>query len=272
VTPSCPSTIARCPVTISVNMDIESLDAPAAGNAGLFGRYSYGRYGLREGLWRLLNVFRDTGVQATFFVRADDAERHPGVIQTLLDEGHEIAAQGEVWSDTSPPQGNGDLSVLADARERLARITGTAPVGWRFGNGMLTPAALPELARLGYRYDSSFFDDDHPYLMGEADQRLVELPISDYLDDAVFYAGRHSPERVALVWQEEFDAIHDAGGYVHLRLHTRGNTGSARGVRAQVVADFLHRVAARPGTTFYRCDALAALWQAAHPMPEPFAH
>lgn len=51
--------IAPCPVTVSVNVDVESLDARNAGEAGLFGRYSYGRHGACEGLWRLLNVFRE---------------------------------------------------------------------------------------------------------------------------------------------------------------------------------------------------------------------
>jgi hypothetical protein len=36
--------LADCPAVIGINIDIESLDAESSGNAGLFGRYSYGRY------------------------------------------------------------------------------------------------------------------------------------------------------------------------------------------------------------------------------------
>lgn len=250
---------APCPVVVTVNVDVESNDAELAGAAGLFGRYSYGRYGAREGLWRLLNVFKDVGVRATFFISADDAARHGALLEAILGDGHEVAAQGSVVKE-SQPVGPADLELLARSNEVLTSAVGIPPRGWRSSNGLLTCDSLTELSRLGFRYDSTFEDDDMPYVLnGGEGRKLAELPVFQYLTDAPFYAARHSHERVRKVWFEEFDAMYGAGTYIHLTLHSRGDTGSSRAVRAQVVADFLAYISARPGVRFYRCDELARL-------------
>lgn len=261
-------TIAACPVVVTVNVDVETLDAQAAGAAGLFGRYSYGRYGAREGLWRILNVLADAGVRATFFISADDAERHGPLVEAIVLGGHEVAAQGSPVSEKAP-QGPADLGVIARAKAAVKAASGSEPKGWRTTNGLLTVEAITELSRQGFAYDSSFQDDDRPYAFDAGEGRvLAELPVWDYLTDAQFYAGRHSHQRVRKAWMEEFDAMYGAGAYIPLTLHSRGDSGSARGVRAQVVADFLAHVARRPGVRFYRADELAAL-VAATGRPEP---
>lgn len=252
-----PPQLAPCPVVVTVNLDVETIDALVAGAAGLFGRYSYGRYGAREGIWRLLNMFEETGVKATFFVSADDARRHGQLIEALLRQGHEIAAQGSVLTEQQRT-GPADLDLIAHTHDVLAKLTGTPPMGWRTTNGLMTIEVLNSLASCGFAYDSSFQDDDFPYVFSAGDNaRLVELPVCDYFTDATFYAGRHSHQRVRKAWLEEFDATYSAGGYVCLTLHSRGDIGSARTVRVRVVEEFIHHMRSRPGITFYRCDELA---------------
>lgn len=266
-----PEPVAPCPVVVSVNIDAESQDAPAAGEAGLLGRYSYGRYGTREGIWRLLRVLRDHSVPATMFLDAGDAARHPKLVAAIRDEGHEIAAQGIAVADASP-KGPADRDGLARDKEALAAAAGVEPSGWRATNGLVTADTLQTLVALGYRYDSSFQDDDVPYVFDVGGARLAELPVFDYLTDATFYRGRHGPDRVRKAWMEEFDALYGAGGYIHLTLHSRGDSGSARAVRAHLVGDFLSYVASRPGVRFYRAgelaEALVAGGAPAEPVPD----
>lgn len=256
---------ATIPANLSINVDIESLDAVSAGGAGLFGKYAYGRYGLREGIPRLLAVLQEHAVAATFFIDAFDASRHPALIEALTTNGHEIALRSDVWAPAHPTEGREDLDALAAAVEVLKRVTGTAPKGWRSANGIVTPGTLPRLSQLGFDYDSSFFDDDQPYLVpaedGAARSALVELPMFDYLSDITFYGGRHSPARVAQVWAEETEAMCAEGGYLHLVLHSRGDTGTARAVRVEVLAKWLADTLARPGVRFYRCCDLALAWR-----------
>lgn len=259
--------LANCPVVVTVNLELESRDARLAGAAGLFGRHSYGRYGAREGVWRLLETFRSEAVKATFFADAADTMRHRPLLEAILQDGHEVAVLGVVLAEA----GSERLEALAEARDVLAVATGAAPLGWRAADGLVGPATLPELARLGFAYDSSFQDDDQPYVLADDSGRtLVELPVFEYLTDATFYGNLHSSERVRTVWREELAAMYAARSYIHLTLNARGDIGSARAVRAQVVADFIAQAARLPGAAFYRCDQLAKAWSAATTVTEPF--
>lgn len=249
--------LPACPVAVTINVDIEWGDINAAGAAGIFGKYGYGRYGMREGFWRLLDMLRVESVPATFFVASDDAERHPGVVAEILSAGHEVAALGKILAKPED-DGPGAVAEIARAREVLTRIAGQAPMGWRSANGLITPEALLALADQGYSYDSNFENDDVPYLFAEGGRRLVELPVFGYLTDATFYGAYHGPARVAKVWAEEFEALRDAGGYVNLSLNLHGDYGSARAPRVAVVAEFLNHIGRQPGTGFMRCADLAA--------------
>lgn len=250
--------LAGCPAVIGINIDIESLDAESSGNAGLFGRYSYGRYGFREGLERLIRTLAELDTKATFYAVASDLSRHPDIAAGLLDAGHEIAVRGRVAKNAGTEQ---LVSTLGEERDAMTKVIGRAPKGWRAIDGIVTQQTLPTLARLGYSYDASFQDDDVPYGMKDASgAQLVELPVCDYLSDAPFYSQRHTHARVQKVWQEEAEAQYCAGGYIHLTLHTRGDSGSSRLPRIAVVENFIRQLQRKPGVTFYRADVLASLW------------
>lgn len=241
------------PLVVSVNVDVESLDADRAGEAGLFGRFSYGRYGAREGIWRLLEVFRIEGVNVTFFVAPEDAARHPRLIEAIVEGGHELSVYGQAM-DAGAPVAAGRIKA---EREQFAKDVGVEPQGWRSVDGLLTRDTLRHLASAGYVYDSSAMDDDWPYLMQDGKLRLMELPIMEYLRDATFYAGHHTHRRVRKVWFEELAATYAEGGYVPLVLHSRGDHGSGRADRARIVSDFLNHAARLPGVSIMRCDQLA---------------
>ncbi|HXD40114.1 MAG TPA: polysaccharide deacetylase family protein [Ramlibacter sp.] len=254
-----PTSLAACPAIIGINIDIESLDAQSAGSAGLFGRYSYGRYGFREGIERFVRTLAQLDVKATFYALAADLSRHPELAGSLLDAGHEIAVRGRVDKDAGAQQ---LLDALGEEREAMTRALGHAPKGWRAVDGIVTEQTLPALANLGYAYDASFMDDDAPYTLKDGSgAQLVELPVCDYLSDAPFYTQRHTHARVQKAWLEEAEAQYCAAGYIHLTLHTRGDTGSSRLPRIAVVANFIRHLQGRPGVAFYRSDELASLWR-----------
>lgn len=264
------SSIAHhCPAIVGINVDIESVDSSASGEAGLFGRYSYGRYGLREGVTRLLRALAETEVKATFYAPVSDLQRHPRLVESVLEGGHEIAVRGRVDKGASAEQ---QLNLLGEERAVMSRLIGRSPFGWRSLDGIATQQTLPVLARLGYLYDSSSCDDDLPYAVGDpSGTKLVEIPTMDYLTDATFYALRHTHARVRKAWHEEAEAQCGAGALVHLTLHSRGDTGSSRLPRVEMVAQFLRWLRRKPGVRIYRaCDlAQEVLTRAAiEPFPD----
>jgi len=266
---SATSKIAGCPIMVGINVDVDTLDAANAGKAGLYGRYSYGRYGVREGVWRLLDALAENSIAGTFFVIPQDISRHDYVLKAILDGGHEVAVRGHVRAQAGAQE---QLDCLGLDRDALATLTGQPPRGWRAVNGLVTEGTYPALARAGYLYDSSAQDDDTPYVMtsGNSDVGLVELPVFDYLTDAVFYTHRHTDARVLKAWREEANAQFCAGGYINLTLHSRGDVGSGRPPRARAVADFLRELGQRPGTAFYSGEALARAWRDSHKQVESY--
>jgi len=258
-----------CGATVTVNLDAESVDLHEVEKENLFGRFSYGRYGMRAGVWRLLDVLDAQGLKATFFAPGLDAESHPSVIDAVLKGGHEVGARGYAYEDHSR-LGDRQRGLLERAHVALTRIAGRAPVGWRAPGGLVAPDTLPLLTDLGYQYDSSFQDDDLPYVMKcPGGGEIVELPTFQMLDDSTLYAQRHGHDRVLKIWKEEFDAIYEAGLFVNLVLHARGDYGSGRASRARVVDEFLSYMKSRAGVMFLTGDGMARWWREHHPQSEP---
>jgi peptidoglycan/xylan/chitin deacetylase (PgdA/CDA1 family) len=249
----------RCAVFVSVNFDAEVYDLKSTSEDRLFGRFSYGRYGVRAGLPRLISLFRKRNVAATVFVTASDAERHPDALRALHDAGHELAARGADLTPL-PKLGEGERAALEKGRDAVARITGAAPKGFRAAAGELGPRSLGLLAELGFAYDSTFQDDDHPYLfdLGKA-AKLVEIPTVMSLDDSLAYSARHTHARLMKIWREEFDALHREGCLVPLTLHLRGDLGSTRAARIAALETLLVHIAAQPGVRFMTGAQLAAM-------------
>jgi peptidoglycan/xylan/chitin deacetylase (PgdA/CDA1 family) len=258
-----------CAAMVTVNFDAESIDLHEVEKQNLYGRFSYGRYGMRAGVWRLLEVLAGHELRATFFVPALDAENNPAVIEAVLKSGHEIGARGYAYEDHSA-LGDRQHAVLERAHAALKSIAGRAPTGWRAPRGLLAPDTLALLAELGYVYDSSFQDDDLPYVMRCAQGgEIVELPTFQMLDDSTLYEQRHGHDRVLKTWKEEFDAIYENGLFVNLVLHARGDYGSGRASRARVVDEFLRYMKSRAGVRFFAGDEMARWWREHHPQTEP---
>jgi peptidoglycan/xylan/chitin deacetylase (PgdA/CDA1 family) len=249
---------ARCAVFVSVNFDAEVFDLKTTSEDRLFGRFSYGRYGVRAGLPRLLALLGRRGIAATVFVTASDADRHPDALRALRDAGHEIASRGADLTPL-PTLGDKERGAILAGRDTIARITGEAPKGFRAPGGELGPRTLALLADLGFAYDSSFQDDDYPYVFAPtASTRIAEIPTVHALDDSLPFSARHTHARVMKIWREEFDALHRAGCLVPLTVHLRGDIGSTRAARIAALDELLGHMAAQPGVRFMTGAQLAA--------------
>lgn len=259
----------RCVVFVSVNFDAEAFDLKSTSEDRLYGRFSYGRYGVRAGLPRLLAMLGRRSIAATAFVTASDATRHPEAVRALGDGGHEIAARGADLTHLTT-LGEKERDSLLLARDTVARIAGVAPTGFRAPGGELSPHTLPLLAGLGFTYDSSFQDDDHPYLIAPTPStRLAELPTVQALDDSLPFSARHTHARVMKIWREEFDALYREKCLVPLTLHLRGDVGSTRAARIAALEELLAYMASLPGVRFMTGAQLAAMTLASGMAAEP---
>ena len=56
------------------------------------GKYDY--LSLREPTKRVLDMLDDFDIRATFFVVADVVEHYPGLVESIVERGHEIGCHG----------------------------------------------------------------------------------------------------------------------------------------------------------------------------------
>ena len=140
---------------------------------------------------KVLDLFGETEVKATFFTLGWVAERNPALIRRIADEGHEVASHG--WDHdrvfTMTPEAF--RADLKRARIALEDASGRRVTGYRapsFSIDQRTPWAHQVLAEEGYAYSSSVAPLVHDHY-GWADapkyayrpvagSDLIELPIT----------------------------------------------------------------------------------------------
>lgn len=258
----------RCGVLVSINFDAESFDLRHTTEDRLYGRFSYGRYGVRAGLPRLLAMLQRRAIAATFFVNGEDAVRHRDAVRDIHQAGHEIGARA--W-DLTPLSTLGDQEEdsIRRGREVLAEICGEAPRGFRAAGGELSSRTLQLLTQQGFLYDSSFQDDDRPYLIEPAAGAvLAEVPTVWSLDDSLALSARHTHARLMKIWREEFDALQREGCLVPLTIHLRGDVGLTRAARIAALEDLLTYIGEQPGVRFMTGAQIAALALSSGMAPE----
>ena len=139
---------------------------------------------------RILELFAGHNVRGTFFTLGWVAERYPGLIRKIVDNGHERASHG--WEHIRVSTQN-PADFRADAtrtRLQLEDTSGQAVKGYRaasYSIGSSETWAWNELAEAGYRYSSSIVPvrHDHYGMPGAPrfafqaiDDKLLEIPIT----------------------------------------------------------------------------------------------
>jgi peptidoglycan/xylan/chitin deacetylase (PgdA/CDA1 family) len=161
-----------------------------ADNAGVM---SHQAYGPLVGVPRIIRLLAEYELPATFFVPGLTAERHPQVVEQILQAGHEI---GHHSHSHRAPVSLSAADVRADLALALAALetVGVAPAGHRAA-GWEASWHTPELvAEYGLAYDSSLLDADRPYRLQTSRGEVIELPVHWSLDDWQQYAYLPDPQ------------------------------------------------------------------------------
>ena len=138
----------------------------------------------------ILELFSDHDVRATFFVLGWVAERFPGLLRRIVEQGHEVASHGysHVRATTQAPGEFRD--DVSQTKQLLEDVTGQSIRGFRAASFSIREDNLwttDILAEVGYEYSSSIYPVRHDlYGMPDAPRfpfrhagsNLLEIPIS----------------------------------------------------------------------------------------------
>ena len=149
---------------------------------------------------RILALFDENGVKATFFVLGWMAERYPQMVRRLTEEGHEVASHGYEHVRVVNQTPETFRQDIRRTRSLLEDTTGAPVRGYRaasYSIGRDNLWALDELLEAGHQYSSSIYPIHHDlYGMPEAPRfafrhrgdGLLEVPVT-----TVEFGGRKFP-------------------------------------------------------------------------------
>lgn len=220
---------AQCAVMFTFDFDAETLwISRDASNWKRPGTLSQGTYGGKVGVPKILELLRDCGVKATFFVPGWTAEKYGSCVEAMLRDGHEVGHHGYLHEWIEPDFPDREREALEKGLEALKRTVGVRPSGYRSPAGETSENLVALLAEHNFLYDSSLQDDLQPYRLrlSNGAPGPIELPWHWSLDDApymLFSLKNPRPimtnSHVLEIWREEFGEIYRLGGLFNLVCH-----------------------------------------------------
>ena len=187
---------------------------------------SEGRYGVRRGLPKILDLLDRHSIPATFFVPGSTAVEHSDAVVAILAGGHEIGHHGHLHVRSDLVSEAVQREEIERGLEALAAAGAPRPRGYRSSSWELTPETFDLLIEHGFDYDSSCMGDDRPYLETWDGQQIVELPVHWSLDDwphfgwSIDHGGNlGAPAQLLANWCTEYEAARSEGRSIIFTMH-----------------------------------------------------
>jgi peptidoglycan/xylan/chitin deacetylase (PgdA/CDA1 family) len=255
----------RCAVNFSFDMDAESLlhiyfPDTAHNRVAMASRL---RYGPEVAVPRIVDAFKRLGLQQTFFIPGWCMEQYPRAIALIVEHGHEIAHHGYMHEKINQLTREEERAVFFRAFDSIVKATGQPPRGFRAPSGAFSRHTVDFLVEAGLDYDASLAGHDIPYLIGNGQGTLVELPHDATMDDWTQYVCLRefgymlpiaSPERATEVFRAEFDAAWRHGLLWNAVWHP---FVSGRAARCDAMVELIEYMKSKGGVWFARLDEIA---------------
>jgi len=141
---------------------------------------------------KMLDIFEENRIKATFFFLGWIAEKHPALVKETIRRGHEVATHGyahKLIYNQTPSEFDEDIFR---AKSIIENITGSSVTGYRAPGFSITPDtewAFDILAKHGIKYDSSIYPGKRfyghydkfkkePTIVKTAFNEIIEFPQS----------------------------------------------------------------------------------------------
>lgn len=171
-------------------------------------------YGVKAGIWRLLELLDRHGFKASFEINGLVAVQFPEAVREIDRRGHEIV--GYYWANNvmhDEQVVEQDRELIRRTLSALERVTAKRPSGWVAPGLRLGEKTLDFLAEEGIKWHACDLSDDIPYAIEVAGKKIIVLPHAEpHLDDAGFIIGTRRPAEVYLeFFERQFSALYREG-------------------------------------------------------------
>ncbi|MDJ0926647.1 MAG: polysaccharide deacetylase family protein [Gammaproteobacteria bacterium] len=175
--------------------------------------YGWRDFGVRVGVWRLLDVLVRHSIPATVALNSDVCQHYPRIVEATRALGWEHMGHGRTnseWLNGLPQEQ--ERKLINQVIDTIAKATGSRPRGWLSPSLTESPHTPDLLAEAGISYVADWANDEQPYPMTVRQGSLLSMPYSIEINDmAVFLGGNGSGEEFTQRIVDQFDALYEDG-------------------------------------------------------------
>ena len=148
---------------------------------------SHREYGLRVGIWGLMDLLAEYGCRGTVALNSAVCRHYPRVVEAALALGWELMGHGVTNSAANHTFDlDGERRMIEACVDEIRQFQGKAPRGW-LGPGLSESLQTLDLLRqAGLDYTCDWVNDDQPYRMRNG---LYSLPYTIELNDRAGFAN-----------------------------------------------------------------------------------
>lgn len=259
-------------LVISISMQFETGGQPEGaespfsnnplpkGNPDLAGE-SWFRYGAKEGIYRMLDLWKKYDIKVTSHVVGEAAIKYPEVAKAIADGGHEIAAHGYSWNNQWNMSYADELAFVKKGIDTVEAITGKRGIGYNANWLRRSPNTLKVLQELGFLYHIDDLSRDEPFITKVNGKNFVVMPYTLRNNDIVNIEGKHwSPDQFLAQLKMEFDQLYTEGAtkrrMMSISFHDRiGGTPAM----VHAMDEFIQYAKKQKGVVFMRKDDIAKM-------------
>ena len=214
---------ARVAVWVIPNIEHFLIDRPSTSITAVTAQFvpdvlnhSWREFGVRVGIWRLMELMERMGIRGTVALNSDVCANYPRIIQEGNRLGWEWMGHGLNNSSLLTGFGSEDeeRAVIREVRDTIAKGTGTRPRGW-LGPALTETFATPDLlAEEGFEYVGDWVNDEQPYRLNVRKGALFSIPYSIEINDIpAFLDSRRSADEFQKMITDQFDVLYEDGAH-----------------------------------------------------------
>lgn len=187
---------ARVAFYVGLNVEHFEVDKPSTsaweGTANLIPdplNYGWRDYGVRVGVWRMMEALDTYGVRASVLLNSDVCRHYPQIIEAGNERKWAWLAHGKNNSNLHTAMApKEERTVLTDIVQTIRDATGHAVNGW-LGPGLTETFETPKILKeLGLSYVLDWCADDQPFTLNVED--MLSVPYSVELNDIMLFLQR----------------------------------------------------------------------------------
>jgi len=175
--------------------------------------YSWRDYGVRVGIWRMIDVMEKHKVKGTVALNADVCNEYPRIIEAGKALKWEWMGHGKNNSMLMAKRAEDEeRAMIREIFDTVVQSTGQNPRGWLGPALTETHSTLDLLAETGFDYVGDWVNDEQPYDMRVKSGRMTSIPYSIEINDIpAILDGKQSGESFGQMIKDQFDVLYEDG-------------------------------------------------------------